>query len=111
MRHFHCALVSLWLLTHATIFANSNTVGEQVDGPYVALFDVSRFGNPPHEVRLLRSDIEQERKQQIEACQKDEKHLRSQLDGARSGLRDLNASSPRDTRSMATARSSLHDQI
>jgi hypothetical protein len=88
------------------------TLQEQLDRPYVALLEPTSFAKySQDELKSLRSAIEQERDQQIEACKKEEERLRGELDAARKQLKELNKSSSRDTRSMAGRRADIHIQI
>ena len=109
-----CFLVSLGLLLpfHAIgQQANNLTSEEQFGRPYVALFDTFNLPSPPRDVKLLRPAIEHDRKQEIENCEKNKKHLQSQLESVRGGLKVLNTSAPRDTPTMAASRDDLHRNI
>jgi hypothetical protein len=104
MRQRFCA-ICLGLL------APLHTIAQEADRPYAALFDTSGLRSSQHEARGLRSTIENEKKQQIETCERDEKRLRAQLDSARYGLKKLNDAAPRDNRAIALNRESLHNNI
>jgi len=91
--------------------ASNLTPYERLHGPYVALFELSGPQFPMPDLKLLRSMVDQQRKQQIETCEKDEKRLHGQLESARKGLKELNDSSPRDTRAMSAVRNNLHGNI
>jgi len=110
MRREVCSLV---LLVFASPDARAQNVSlrDQLDRPYVALFENAEIQYSKQEIRSLKSAIEQDRNQQFDTCRKDEKNLRSRMETARAGLKALNASSPRDTRVMAAARLNLHSEI
>jgi len=101
----------LFLFGSLNAHAQSLSLRDQLDRPYVALFDVSGARYSAQEIKSLKSAIEQERSQQLDTCHKDEKDVRSRLDTARAGLKALNAAAPRDTRIMAAARLNLHTEI
>ena len=113
MRRYYCSL-SLILFLPLQAFPQETlnlSIRDQLDRPYVDLFGLT---GPPYsqdEVKLLRSTVEEDRKQQIENCQRDEKSLQRQLDSAREGLKALNESAPRDTGDMANTRNHLHVEI
>jgi Peptidase family M48 len=107
-------LLCLGLLLPCRTFAQDGhnlTPHDQLGRPYVALFDTFGVSSSPIEVKLLRPSIEQEKKQEIDRCEKDEKRLQAQLESVRKGLKILNETAPRDTRTMATSRDSLHSNI
>ena len=109
-----CFLVSLGILLpfHAIgQQANNLTSDEQLGRPYVALFDTFNLPSSPRDVKLLRPAIEHDRKQEIQNCEKNKKHLQSQLESVRGGLKVLNTSAPRDTPTMAASRDDLHRNI
>jgi Peptidase family M48 len=87
------------------------TPTEHLGHPYVALFDTSDLPSSRKEVSLLRRDVEEDKKQQMETCAKDRKGLHRELDAVRRGLKLLNDTAPRDTRTMATSRDTLHSNI
>src|SRR5262245_37019685 len=93
------------------ILAPLHAMAQEADRPYAALFDTSGLRSSQHEARQLRSNIEQEKKRQIETCERDEKRLRAQLDSARYGLKKLNDAAPRDNRDLALSRDRLHNNI
>jgi len=63
------------------------------------------------DVKSLKSQVEKERTQQIDASNKEKKRWKQQLDSARKDLRDLNKSSSRDSVDMTERRANLHRQI
>src|SRR5215475_1385982 len=65
--------------------ANNLTSDEQLGRPYVALFDTFNLPSSPRDVKLLRPAIEHDRKQEIQNCEKNKKHLQSQLESVRGG--------------------------
>ncbi len=85
---------------------------EQLDRPYVALWELS---NPSEyardDVRSLKSQIEHERDRAIEKSHKSEEGLKGELDSAQKKLQQLNESSSRDTGPMARDRADLHVQV
>src|SRR5262245_64139341 len=93
------------------ILAPLHVIAQDADRPYAALFDASGLQSSPHEARQLRSNIEKEKKQEVDNCESDEKRLRPQLDSARYGLKKLNDAAPRDNRDMALSRDRLHNNI
>src|SRR5258705_7105509 len=88
----------------ALLFAPLPALAQEalIDGPYKALYDISDHNNSGHQLGALRSSIEQEQKEQIEACKKDERRLKEELDSARTKLKNVNTSS---------ARQNLHSHI
>jgi len=70
-----------------------------IDGPYTALFEIS---DQAYEAAPLRSHVEQEKKEKIDACKKDERRLKDELDSSREKLKDVQTSS---------ARQNLHNHI
>jgi hypothetical protein len=87
------------------------TLRDQLDRPYLALYQLQDLAQRPGEVESLRSAVRSERQQHIQACRAGEKQLEQNLETARKGLKALNAASPRDTRTMAAARLNLHTEI
>jgi len=104
MRERFCAIcLGLLVPLHA--------MAQEADLPYAALFDTSGLRSSPDEASKLRSTIENEKKQRMTTCERDEKRLRAQLDSARKGLKKLNGAGPRDNRDMALSRERLHNSI
>src|SRR6185295_11194264 len=51
--------------------------------PYVALLDLNETDGSRNELKSLRSDIEEQRDNRIDACRKEERRLEQQLETAR----------------------------
>src|SRR5262245_6360859 len=94
-----CFALSLVLYLPLQVAAQDTgrlTPREQIERPYVALFDLSGPEYSSREVVRLRGSIEQERMQQLDMCHGEEKRLRSKLESARKGLATINKSAPSD---------------
>ncbi len=100
-----CSVFALLLIAPTKALAQI----EQLDRPYAALFEIQDY--PASQLRALRSDIERQRKEETEACRKDEQRLKHDLNTARASLKQLNGSSGVDTPAMDATRSDLHTQI
>jgi predicted Zn-dependent protease len=83
---------------------------EQLERPYVALFDFADPNYSSHDVKSLRSEIEREQEEQTRACETEQSRLRTELKSSRTGLKNLN-SSPIDSAGAAAIRSKLHSDI
>jgi peptidase M48-like protein len=84
---------------------------EQIERPYVALIglpDSSYYSR--REVKSLRSEIEQEQKEETSACDTEQSRLRAEMKSNRSGLKNLNTS-PHDSAEAAAIRATLHSDI
>jgi hypothetical protein len=87
------------------------TPQEHLSGPYIGLLELPSVAFPKSELKSLHAAIEEEQKREAENCEKNEKHLRAQVESARNGLKQLNGSSSYDSRAMAAIRANLHDNI
>src|SRR2546427_46757 len=94
----NCSKVAALLFVALPAFAQEVLI----DGPYVALYDISDHSYSASQLAALRASIEQEQKQQIDTCKKDEHQLKDELDSARAKLKEVDASS---------ARQNLHSHI
>jgi len=83
---------------------------EQLERPYVALFNLTNPGYSSHDVKSLRAEIEREQKEQTRACDVEQSRLRTEMKSNRSGLKNLNTS-PTDSAGTAAIRSKLHSDI
>ena len=109
-----CFVTSLALFLPLQVAAQDTgrlTPRDQIERPYVALFDLSGPEYSLREVARLRGSIQQERKQQLDTCHSEEKRLRSALESARKGLFTINESAPSDNVAAAGARTNLHAEI
>ena len=109
-----CFATSLALFLPLQVAAQDTgrlTPRDQIERPYVALFDLSGPEYSLREVARLRGSIQQERKQQLDTCHSEEKRLRSALESARKGLFTINESAPSDNVAAAGARTNLHAEI
>jgi len=102
--------ITLCVLLLTAVTANP-ALGAQLDRPYVAFFEDSSIRYSRTDAKSLRSSIEQERKHEVERCEKNESDLRQQLEAVRRGLKDLNRSSPPDNSDIASSRTTLHTNI
>jgi hypothetical protein len=87
------------------------TPRDQIERPYLALFDLSGSEYSSREAARLSGGIERERNQQLDICRDEEKRLRSKLQSARKGLTTINKSAATDNVAAAGARSDLHAEI
>ena len=83
---------------------------EQIERPYVALFELPDSSYSRREVKSLRSEIEQEQKEEARACDTEQSRLRTEMKSNRSGLKNLNTS-PHDSAEAAAIRATRHSEI
>ena len=102
-----------------TLFIPLQTVA-QSNPAWPPLFDLSFVelheltSSPEYsypDLKSLKSEVERERTQQIDASNKEKKRWKQQLGSARKDLDNLNKSSSRDSVDMAERRAKLHRQI